>query len=64
MSNLWYIIPAREGSKGFPKKNQFLFDHTAKKIPPEQKKRLVNMDLWYIIGQKNCPWTILAFLML
>tara|TARA_R100000353_G_scaffold174533_1_gene142688 strand:+ start:499 stop:1155 length:657 start_codon:yes stop_codon:yes gene_type:complete len=33
MNNIWFIIPAREGSKGFPFKNRHLFDYTAKEIP-------------------------------
>jgi len=34
------LIPAREGSKGFPFKNRALFDHTAKIIPDKFKNRV------------------------
>lgn len=30
---IYYVIPARAGSKGLPKKNQMLFKHTFGKIP-------------------------------
>ena len=33
MDNVTIVIPARKGSKGFPKKNRHLFDYTAKQIP-------------------------------
>lgn len=35
------IIPARAGSKGWPRKNTHLFDHTAKTIPVEYAKRVL-----------------------
>jgi len=33
MKNTWIIIPARQGSKGFPNKNRYLFEYTARQIP-------------------------------
>lgn len=35
------IIPARAGSKGFPHKNRFLFEYTAKTIPPSMYSNVV-----------------------
>lgn len=35
MMNIWYVIPARAGSKGLPHKNRNLFEYTAKTIPKE-----------------------------
>lgn len=32
---IYYIIPARKGSKGLPGKNRILFNYTARKIPDE-----------------------------
>jgi len=45
LENAWIIIPAREGSKGFPNKNRFLFDYTAKQIPSDMcYKTIVTTD--------------------
>ena len=41
MNNATIIIPARKGSKGFPKKNRLLFDFTAKEIPAHLSDRVV-----------------------
>ena len=41
MDSVTIIIPARKGSKGFPKKNRLLFDYTAKQIPPYLSERVV-----------------------
>lgn len=35
------IIPARSGSKGWPRKNVSLFDHTARTIPSEHRDNVV-----------------------
>ena len=35
---IYYIIPARKGSKGLPLKNRRLFDFTANIIPEDSKK--------------------------
>lgn len=40
MHNTKILIPAREGSKGFPFKNRELFDYTAKIIPEEMRKNV------------------------
>lgn len=37
----WIIIPARKGSKGFPRKNRVLFDYTAKTIPSCMKRKVI-----------------------
>lgn len=37
----WIIIPARKGSKGFPRKNRVLFDYTAKTIPSSLKRKVI-----------------------
>jgi len=31
--NFHIVIPARKGSKGYPGKNRYLFDHTINSIP-------------------------------
>ena len=41
MNNVWFVIPAREGSKGFPHKNRHLFDYTAKQIPDSLRSRTI-----------------------
>ena len=41
MSNVWYIIPAREGSKGMPHKNRKLLQFTLNSIPSEYRKNVV-----------------------
>jgi CMP-N-acetylneuraminic acid synthetase len=41
MSNVWYIIPAREGSKGMPHKNRKLLQHTINSIPLEDRKNVI-----------------------
>jgi len=39
--NLWIVIPARQGSVGFPNKNRLLFEYTALQIPEYLRKRTV-----------------------
>jgi len=39
-SQITYIIPAREGSKGIKHKNRYLFKHTADIIPKELNKQV------------------------
>jgi len=41
MNNFTIILPARKGSKGFPKKNRYLFDYTANQIPSNLSKHVV-----------------------
>lgn len=37
----WIIIPARKGSKGFPRKNRKLFEYTARTIPSCMKRKVI-----------------------
>lgn len=39
--NLWIVLPARQGSVGFPNKNRLLFEYTALQIPDYLKSRTV-----------------------
>ena len=39
--NLWIVIPARQGSVGFPNKNRLLFQYTALQIPDYLKDRTI-----------------------
>jgi CMP-N-acetylneuraminic acid synthetase len=39
--NLWIVIPARQGSVGFPNKNRLLFEYTALQIPDYLKGRTI-----------------------
>tara|TARA_A100001515_G_scaffold144705_1_gene149639 strand:- start:1822 stop:2487 length:666 start_codon:yes stop_codon:yes gene_type:complete len=39
--NLWIVIPARQGSVGFPNKNRLLFQYTALQIPDYLKSRTI-----------------------
>jgi len=41
MSSIWYIIPAREGSKGMPHKNRKLFQYTVNTIPKSDRKNVI-----------------------
>lgn len=41
MSRPTIVIPARAGSKGWPRKNLKLFDHTAQIIPDEHRKSVI-----------------------
>ncbi len=41
MSNVWYIIPARKGSKGMPLKNRKLLQFTVDTIPIEKRKSVI-----------------------
>tara|TARA_R110001592_G_scaffold340574_1_gene628802 strand:- start:503 stop:1156 length:654 start_codon:yes stop_codon:yes gene_type:complete len=41
MKNVTIVIPAREGSVGFPGKNKYLFDYTANIIPDDMKNHVV-----------------------
>ena len=46
------IIPARSGSKGFPKKNQILLDYTLSKIPIQyHDKVIISTDDDFIINK-------------
>ena len=38
---IWYIIPARAGSKGLPYKNRKLFEYTAKTIPKDAAGQVI-----------------------
>lgn len=38
---IYYVIPAREGSKGFPHKNRKLFDYTAKELFNVNEKNVI-----------------------
>ena len=38
---IYYVIPARKGSKGLPFKNRKLFDITAKTIPDDAKPHTI-----------------------
>mgnify|MGYP003110533398 FL=1 len=38
---IWYVIPARQGSKGFPLKNRKLFDSTINSIPAYMRDRTI-----------------------
>ena len=38
---IWYVIPAREGSKGFPLKNRKLFDATINSIPKSIREQVI-----------------------
>jgi len=52
MKNIWIVIPAREGSKGFPHKNRYLFEYTARQIPESLCHRtIVTTDDEQIIEQ-------------
>lgn len=39
--NIWFVIPARKGSKGLPFKNRKLFNHTADKIPENMVRKVI-----------------------
>ena len=41
MNNTYFIIPAREGSKGLPHKNRKLFPITAKELPTHLRDRVI-----------------------
>ena len=50
----WFLIPAREGSKGLPHKNRKLFFLTVQKLPPSLKNRvIVSTDDPYIIAESD-----------
>tara|TARA_Y100000592_G_scaffold56027_3_gene88118 strand:+ start:2978 stop:3610 length:633 start_codon:yes stop_codon:yes gene_type:complete len=38
---IWYVIPARQGSKGFPLKNRKLFDSTINSIPEYMRDQTI-----------------------
>ena len=38
---IWYVVPARKGSKGFPLKNRKLFDSTINSIPTFMRERII-----------------------
>ena len=51
-SKVWYVIPARKGSKGLPGKNRKLFNYTASTIPLEERKNvIVTSDDDYILSR-------------
>ena len=39
--NVWIVIPARQGSVGFPNKNRLLFEYTALQVPEFMKERTI-----------------------
>lgn len=39
--NLWIVLPARQGSVGFPNKNRLLFEYTALTIPESLRHRTI-----------------------
>ena len=41
MSNVWFVIPARKGSKGVPFKNRILLHHTLDIIPKDHIKNTI-----------------------
>jgi len=41
MNNVWFIIPARKGSKGVPKKNRLLLKHTLEIIPESYRSNII-----------------------
>ena len=38
---IWLVLPARQGSVGFPNKNRLLFEYTALSIPDQLKSRTI-----------------------
>jgi len=60
-NEIFFVIPAREGSKGFPHKNRKLFEFTIKEIPKkEHKNTIVTTDDDFIIKKlKNTEIKIL-----
>jgi len=60
-NKIFFVIPARKGSKGFPNKNRKLLDFTIKEIPKKlHKKVIVTTDDEYIIKKlKNSKIKIL-----
>lgn len=59
---IYYVIPARQGSKGLPGKNRLLFGHTLDTIPmAERKNVVVTTDddfLRYIAQRRHCGHVI------
>jgi len=41
---IWYVIPAREGSKGLPSKNRLLFNFTAETVKSVNQDVIVTTD--------------------
>jgi len=57
-NNTHFIIPARKGSKGLPKKNRLLLDYTISKIPEIYHDRIIvstNDD--HIVKKLKNKWT-------
>jgi CMP-N-acetylneuraminic acid synthetase len=50
--NCYFLIPAREGSKGFPHKNRKLFDYTAQTLPKHMVDRVYVTTDDYVVKQK------------
>ncbi len=48
---IWYVIPARKGSKGLPNKNRLLFDFTASTIKNVHHDVIVTTNDEYIIDK-------------
>lgn len=50
--NIYFLIPAREGSKGFPNKNRKLFDYTAQTLPNEIANKVYVTTDDYVVKEK------------
>jgi len=48
---IWYVIPAREGSKGLPSKNRLLFNFTAETVKSVNQDVIVTTDDEYIASK-------------
>jgi CMP-N-acetylneuraminic acid synthetase len=61
MKNVWIVIPARKGSKGFPHKNRYLFDYTAAQIPDFLRHRTIvtTDDEQLLTRAKNYEFNVL-----
>lgn len=49
---IWYVIPARKGSKGFKCKNRYLFDYTLLSLPNSVKHKIIlTTDDFYLLNK-------------